>query len=48
MGRNAAEVIRAQSRDDMLAKAKKYIDRLLPKCSGRASSTGKATATRRT
>jgi hypothetical protein len=31
MGRNGAEVIQAQNRDEMLAKAKQYIDRLLPK-----------------
>jgi hypothetical protein len=30
MGRNGAEVIQAKSRDEMLAKARQYIDRLLP------------------
>jgi hypothetical protein len=29
MGRNGAEVIQAQTRDEMLAKARQYIDRLL-------------------
>lgn len=31
MGRNGAEVIEAQTREEMLAKARQYIDRLLPK-----------------
>ena len=30
MGRNGSEVIQAQTRDEMIAKAKQYIDRLLP------------------
>jgi hypothetical protein len=29
MGRNGAEVIKARTRDEMIAKAKKYIDGLL-------------------
>jgi hypothetical protein len=29
MGRNGAEVIKAQTRDEMIAKARKYIDGLL-------------------
>ena len=30
MGRNGAEVIEARTRDEMIANAKQYIDRLLP------------------
>lgn len=31
MGHNGAEVIQAQTRDEMIAKSKQYVDRLLPK-----------------